>query len=145
MKINLLLLILFFNTPFLYPQKSTIETINETMRNILDIFGKKKESVDNNIIDKKNNISENNNSSVTLNNVCKELCVHNFNKTNARVELKDKSNLKSTIFAVMSKDKSCQFDFQKGIYILYIYLNDKLVKSTDIKIDEEFKTIEIPE
>jgi len=45
----------------------------------------------------------------------------------------------------MSKDKSCQFDFQKGIYILYIYLNDKLVKSTDIKIDEEFKTIEIPE
>jgi len=138
-------LVLCFNKT--YSQKSTIENINETTRNILDIFGKKKENKEENsqtLIEKKTLKAASDNTT-SLNAICKELCINNYNKNNAKVELKDKSSLKTTTVAVMAKDKSCQFDFPQGIYILYIFLNDKLVKTTDVKIEEDFKTIEIPE
>lgn len=140
---------LFFitNSIVVFSQKSTIENINETTRNIIDIFGKKKEKTEENsqtLIEKKTlKVASDNTTGVNA--VCKELCINNYNKSNAKVELKDKSSLKTTTVAVMGKDKSCQFDFPQGIYILYIFLNDKLVKTTDVKIEEDFKTIEIPE
>jgi hypothetical protein len=144
----------FFN---LQAQKSTIENINDATRNILDLFGKGKQiqsqsqgqgqtqTQTQTIIDNSTSklATESTSSSSTL--FCKELCINNYNKLNAKVELKDKKSLKTTTIAIMAKDKSCQFDLPQGIYSLYIYLSDKLMKTTDMKIDEETELIEIPE
>ncbi|MCU0350204.1 MAG: hypothetical protein MUF43_05150 [Flavobacterium sp.] len=133
----------------LYSQKSTIENINDATRNILDLFGRGKQSQSQGqtqtIIDNSTSklATESTSSSSAM--LCKELCINNYNKLNAKVELKDKKSLKTTTIAIMAKDKSCQFDLPQGIYSLYIYLSDKLMKTTDMKIDEETELIEIPE
>ncbi|MCU0327445.1 MAG: hypothetical protein MUE53_00480 [Chitinophagales bacterium] len=148
MKITILILGLVL-TNITYSQKSTIENINDATRNILDLFGKGKPSQSQGqtqtIIDNRTSklaTESTSNSSVLI---CKELCINNYNKLNAKVELKDKKSLKTTTIAIMAKDKSCQFDLPQGIYSLYIYLSDKLMKTTDMKIDEETELIEIPE
>jgi hypothetical protein len=150
MKIYIFILLLLYSNHF-FSQKSTIENINDATRNILDLFGKGKQIQSQSqgqtqtIIDNSSSklAAESTSSSSVL--LCKELCINNYNKLNAKVELKDKKSLKTTTIAIMAKDKSCQFDLTQGIYSLYIYLSDKLMKTTDMKIDEETELIEIPE
>jgi hypothetical protein len=150
MKFLLYIYIMLYLFPInLYSQKSTIENINDATRNILDLFGRGKQSQSQGqtqtIIDNSTSklATESTSSSSAM--LCKELCINNYNKLNAKVELKDKKSLKTTTIAIMAKDKSCQFDLPQGIYSLYIYLSDKLMKTTDMKIDEETELIEIPE
>jgi hypothetical protein len=152
MKAKYFFLIIYFFINFnSYSQKSTIENINDATRNILDLFGKGKQTQSQSqgqtqtIIDNSSAklATESTSSSSAM--LCKELCINNYNKLNAKVELKDKKSLKTTSIAIMAKDKSCQFDLPQGIYSLYIYLSDKLMKTTDMKIDEETELIEIPE
>lgn len=129
-------------------QKSTLENINDAANNILSIFGKKKptgtDTSANNfqqgsMVAKK--LAETNSKA----GVCRELCIRSYNKKNARIELKSKQTLETTTIAVMSKDKSCVFDFDVGIYILQIIIDDRLVKSSEIKILNELELIEIPD
>lgn len=147
---NRIILILFciLYTINLSCQKSTFENINDAASSILGIFSKKKntgvDTIANNfqqggMVTKK--LSESN-PKVGL---CRELCVRSYNKKNARIELKSKQTLETTTIAVMSKDKSCVFDFDVGIYILQIIIDDKLVKSSEIKIFNELELIEIPD
>lgn len=129
-------------------QKSTFENINDVATNILTIFGKKKDvKPDSSTITTGNKsiISKKLSSSQNAENICRELCIRSYNKRNARVELKNKMTLETTSIAVMSKDKSCIFDIHTGIYILQILIDDKLTKSSEIRIENELELLEIPD
>ena len=129
-------------------QKSTFENINDAASSILGIFSKKKNTAADST---GNNIQQGGMATKKLSEttpkvgICRELCIRSYNKKNARIELKSKQTLETTTIAVMSKDKSCVFDFDVGIYILQIIIDDKLVKSSEIKIFNELELIEIPD
>ena len=77
---------------------------------------------------------------------CNEFCIINQNKIQCKVSVEYKLTEEKQQLLVMSKDKSCFFDIPFGLYTIRIYQEDKLVKKTDVKIEDEEQTmITIPE
>jgi len=129
-------------------QKSTFENINDAASSLISIFSKKKNTSADSItpnFQQGGVMSKKLSDAPSKTGLCRELCIRSYNKKNARVELKSKQTLETTVIAVMSKDKSCVFDFDIGIYILQIMIDDKLVKSSEVKILNELELIEIPD
>jgi hypothetical protein len=78
--------------------------------------------------------------------ICREFCVENMNKKNAKVEIEFQSTGERESLLVMSKDKSCVFDMPLGVYTIRVYQEDRLTKKTDFRIqDSEQETIKLPE
>lgn len=147
---NRFLFVLFstFYTLNLCGQKSTFENIHDAANSLISIFGKKKNIPADSItydFQQRAVMSKKLSDAPSKTGLCRELCIRSYNKKNARVELKSKQTLETTVIAVMSKDKSCVFDFDIGIYILQIMIEDKLVKSSEVKILNELELIEIPD
>jgi hypothetical protein len=77
---------------------------------------------------------------------CKEFCIENLHKKNSKIELFSKETEDKQTLQVMARDKSCVFDIPQGVYQLRVYQDDKLVKKTDYRIDDdEQETFTIPE
>lgn len=137
-------LFFFFFSVQLFGQKSTFENINDAASTLISIFGKKKDS--NSIVSNNDRVIQQKLSDDSKNIVvCKELCIRSYNKKNTRIELKNKKTLENIVIAVMSKDKSCIFDINTGIYVLQIFIDDKIVKSSEVRIINDIELIEIPD
>lgn len=137
-----------------HAQKSTIENINDATRNVLDIFKKTSSTADK---ETKENApsgsfklaaseSSTQQSRSKSGAVCKTFCVENNNKKAIKADLEYRDTKEKQNLLIMSKDKSCLFDIPLGIYIIRVYIDDKLVKKTDYKVvEEEQETLVIPE
>lgn len=134
-----------------YAQKSTIENINDATRNVLDIFKKtpaadKEKSEDIPSGSFKRSALDSEKSLSRKGKTCKVFCVENSNKKAAKIDLEFRDTKEKQSLLVMSRDKSCLFDIPLGIYIVRVYMDDRLVKKTDYNVvEEDQETLAIPE
>jgi hypothetical protein len=135
---------------FLYAKiySQVLKDINETTRNVIDIF-KPNRSSDIKTLDpvsKKEKELSSTFSNPNQVKICSELCVENLSKVNSKVTIEYKLTEERQQLLIMKKDKSCIYDIPFGIYTIKIYQDDKIIKKSDLRIDEQEQVnISIPE
>jgi hypothetical protein len=125
-----------------------LRDINETTRNVMDIFkgAKPKETSENNSNAKTEQEISGSFSNPNKAKICAELCIDNLSKFNSKVTLEYKLTEERQQLLIMKKDKSCIYDIPFGIYTIKIFQDDKLVKKSDYKVEDQDQiSIVIPE
>jgi hypothetical protein len=133
---------------FLESQAQVLRDINETTRNVMDIFKstKPKEKNENNSNAKAEQEASGSFSNPNKARICAELCIDNLSKINSKVSLEYKLTEERQQLLIMKKDKSCIYDIPFGIYTIKIFQDDKLVKKSDYKVEDQDQiNIVIPE
>jgi hypothetical protein len=136
-----------------YSAQNTLSDINSTANNALKVIGLFSKAETKNEIQETESPSQLSNGKIAKKprkmqnqQTCREFCVENLNKKNAKVEIEFQSTGERESLYVMSKDKSCLFDLPLGIYTIRVYQEDRLIKKTEYKIENsEQETIKLPE
>lgn len=125
-----------------------LKDINETTRNVIDIL-KPNRSADIKTLDNVSKKEKELSSAFSNPNqvkICSELCVENLSKINSKVTIEYKLTEERQQLLIMKKDKSCIYDIPFGIYTIKIYQDEKIIKKSDLRIDEQEQVnITIPE
>lgn len=134
---KLIIIVILFTNLTLSAQ--VLRDINETTRNVMDIFksAKPKETNDNNSNAKTEQETSGSFSNPNKAKLCAELCIDNLSKFNSKVTLEYKLTEERQQLLIMKKDKSCIYDIPFGIYTIKIFQDDKLVKKSDYKVEDQ--------
>lgn len=125
-------------------QKSTLENLNDATRTVMGLLQLKKAN-------KEDDAQKTEAQSQTFSNpnrlkICQEFCVENLHKKNAKISIEYRPTEERQQLIVMGKDRSCIFGIPFGIYTVRVYQDEKLIKKTEIKVeDTEQYLLTLPE